>query len=494
MSIVSLQIGQCGNQIGAKYFNTVYDDCCVKKKPLLSKTDTEYIRDSLNTFFYESSKGCLTARCVQIDMEEKVIASVTKSTCREKWGYSPNSFFTSKCGSGNNWAYGYFVHGSEFEDQIQCLIQNQLENCDSLDGILVTMSLAGGTGSGVGTKILTHLSDIIPKACVLSQLIWPFTRGEVSVQAYNAILTLGHLLSPSTANSLDGFIMHHNDTLHAICSNRLLASDPNCQIGIDHLNALLTHQLAGILQPTINYTETGYFKDKKRLTSYLLDLCGHPDYRITRLRCLPYMPVENRKFCTETWAQLARHARQMLLTGSAVEDKLDWSASASNCGSNNRIENSRLPLLSYLSVLRGDGASDHVRDSNTFVHSLTRDLLISGPSPAPVPSSFGSVVRGHQRHFGDYPRSLFVASNGGGSRIDNVSTAETNRKELWMSAASLGDTSASLKYVSLRAWELFASRAYIHQYEKYGLTTDIFIDCVATVEQIAHCYSTLSWH
>lgn len=56
---------------------------------------------------------------------------------------------------GNNWAYGYFVHGSEFEDHIQRLIQNQLENCDSLDGILVTMSLAGGTGSGVGTKILT---------------------------------------------------------------------------------------------------------------------------------------------------------------------------------------------------------------------------------------------------------------------------------------------------------------------------------------------------
>ncbi|KAH8859520.1 Tubulin delta chain [Schistosoma japonicum] len=444
-------------------------------------------------YFYFASEGCMTARCVQVDMEEKVISSVRRNTCPEKWSYSSNSYFTSKCGSGNNWAYGYFVHGNEFEDQIQCLIQSQLEMCDSLDGFLVTMSLAGGTGSGVGTKLLTHLSDIVPKACVLTQLIWPFTRGEVSVQAYNAILTLGHLLSPSTANSLDGFIMHHNDTLHKICSNRLLASDPKCQIGMDHLNALLTHQLAGILQPTINDTRPECFEDKKRLTTYLLDLCGHPDFRITRLRCLPYMPVENRKFCTETWSQLARHAKQMLLTGSAVEDKLDWSVSASSIESKSRIKNSHLPLLSYLSVLRGDGAIDHVRDSNTFIHSLTSDLLISGASPAPVPSSFRSVIRGHPRYFGDYPRSLFVASNGGGQRMEIISNADTNRKQFLMSAASSGDTSASLKYVSLRAWELFASRAYVHQYEKYGLTTDVFMDCVATVEQIAHSYSTIPW-
>nr|CAH8841173.1 unnamed protein product [Trichobilharzia regenti] len=494
MSVISLQIGQCGNQVGAKFFGTIYDDCCSKQSSLSCKTNDGYVENSLNTFFSESPKGCLTAKCVQVDMEEKVIANVRRSTCSQKWSYSSNSSFTAKCGSGNNWAYGYFVHGNEFEDKIQCLIQNQLENCDALDGFLVTMSLAGGTGSGVGTKLLTHLSDIVPKACVLVQLIWPFTHGEVSVQAYNAILTLGHLLSSSTANSLDGFIMHHNDTLHKICSNRLLASDPNCQIGMDHLNALLTHQLAGILQPTANEMEGEYFKDKRRLTSYLLDLCGHPDYRLTRLRCLPYMPAESRKFCTETWSQLARHARQMLLTGSAVEDKLDWSDTASGSGYTTRIESSRLPLLSYMSVLRGEGANDQIRDADNFANSLTKNLLICGSSPALVPSPFGPVIRGHPRYFGDYPRSLFVASNGGGPHLGNCSTIDDAYKESLISSALSGDTVASLKCVSLRAWELFGSRAYIHQYEKYGLTADMFMDCVATVEQVAHCYSKLRWH
>ncbi|CAH8495842.1 unnamed protein product [Heterobilharzia americana] len=478
MSIVSLQIGQCGNQIGAKLFGTIYNDCCSKKTSSQSRKDSAYIRNSLNTFFSESSKGRLTARCVQVDMEEKVIANVRRNTCAQKWSYSPNSTFTAKCGSGNNWAYGYFVHGNEFEDQIQCLIQNQLESCDSLDGFLVTMSLAGGTGSGVGTKMLTNLSDIVPKACVLSQLIWPFTRGEVSVQAYNAILTLGHLLSPSTANSLDGFIMHHNDTLHKICSNRLLASNPNCRIGMEHLNALLTYQLAGILQPTVNEMEPDYFKDKRRLTSYLLDLCGHPDYRLTRLRCLPYMPAESRKFCTETWSQLARHARQMLLTGSAVEDKLDWSVSASGTGFKTEL---KIHVFHYCLICVCYGVK-------------VQDLLVCGPSPAPVPNSFGSAVRGHPRYFDDYPRSLFVASNGGGPRLDIRSTVDDDHKELLTSAASSGDTAASLRCVSLRAWELFGSRAYIHQYEKYGLTTDMLMDCVATVEQVAHCYATLPWY
>lgn len=56
---------------------------------------------------------------------------------------------------GNNWAYGYFIHGMEFEKKIEDCIRFELEHCDFLDGFLVTMSLAGGTGSGVGTKLLT---------------------------------------------------------------------------------------------------------------------------------------------------------------------------------------------------------------------------------------------------------------------------------------------------------------------------------------------------
>ena len=43
----------------------------------------------------------------------------------------------------------------------------------------------------------------------------------------------------------------------------------------------------------------------------------------------------------------------------------------------------------------------------------------------------------------------------------------------------------------VRAWEMFNSRAYLHQYEKYGLEVDDFIDSFGTVEQIISDYSKI---
>ncbi|KAA3681100.1 tubulin delta [Paragonimus westermani] len=169
--------------------------------------------------------------------------------------------------------------------------------------------------------VVGNLSDLVPKAPTLIQLVWPYCRGEVSVQAYNTVLTLGHALSSSGNQSLDGFIIHHNDTLHNICSTRLRASQPNCPVGLDQLNSLAAHQLAGLLQPHSIASESGAGSTcYRRLSTLLCHLCGHPDYRLLRLRCLPYFGPACREFATETWPQLARHGRQMLLTGSSVED------------------------------------------------------------------------------------------------------------------------------------------------------------------------------
>ncbi|CAL8080158.1 unnamed protein product [Calicophoron daubneyi] len=485
MSVVSIQIGQCGNQLGAEFLNTVYSDCFDHMNSS-TPIERDYIADSLSTFFVEKSRGALEARCVQIDMEEKVITRLRRSAKRlSKWTYPPGNSFTAKCGSGNNWAYGFFAHARHIKEHVEAPIQRQLEACDCLDGLLVTMSLAGGTGSGVGTKVLLELPDIVPKAPILTQLVWPYCRGEVSVQAYNAVLTLGHLLSSSTASSLDGFLMHHNDMLHNICSDRLRASNPNCQIGMDQLNMLASHQLAGVLQPYEETGNSGLFSCRRRLSSLLLNLCGHPDYRLLRLRCLPYLGDESRPFATETWAQLARHARQMLLTGSLSEDKLDWSVKSSGVDAVSQLHRTRVPLLSSFAVLRGQGAEEHVRHPDAFAHDLTKGLFSKAGSPV---SYQYSSVRGHAHPFVGYPRGLFVVSNGGGARIDDQATA----KDVTEEAATCGDTVASLTHVASRAWEMFVSKAYLHQYERYGLTTDLLMDCFANVQQIAHCYTSLT--
>jgi len=42
-----------------------------------------------------------------------------------------------------------------------------------------------------------------------------------------------------------------------------------------------------------------------------------------------------------------------------------------------------------------------------------------------------------------------------------------------------------------KAWEMFNARAYLHQYEKFGLSEDDFIDSFAVVEQMVADYSRL---
>jgi len=51
--------------------------------------------------------------------------------------------------------------------------------------------LAGGTGSGLGTFVLSLLNDLYPKTPKFVTCVLPHLSGEVILQAYNASLSLG---------------------------------------------------------------------------------------------------------------------------------------------------------------------------------------------------------------------------------------------------------------------------------------------------------------
>ncbi|XP_043565976.1 tubulin delta chain-like [Chiloscyllium plagiosum] len=49
----------------------------------------------------------------------------------------------------------------------------------------------------------------------------------------------------------------------------------------------------------------------------------------------------------------------------------------------------------------------------------------------------------------------------------------------------------SLDRIVTKAWDMFASRAYVHQYMKHGISEEDFVDCFTTVEQVIASYSSL---
>lgn len=75
--------------------------------------------------------------------------------------------------------HSYSVHGPRHEESIMNLIQKEVEKCDSLSGFFIIMSMAGGTGSGLGAFATQNLQDQYSNSLKMNQIIWPYGTGEV---------------------------------------------------------------------------------------------------------------------------------------------------------------------------------------------------------------------------------------------------------------------------------------------------------------------------
>ena len=188
------------------------------------------------------------------------------------------------------------------------LARREVEQCDWFSGFLVMMSLAGGTGSGLGTYITHCLHDTFQDSFIVNQVIWPYSTGEVILQNYNTVLSLSHLYQSS-----DGIIIFQNDHLNKICTRLLSLKD----VSFDDVNKVICHKLASVLQPA--------FSANNSLTSNVLgnilsDLCSHPAYKLLSVKNIPQMSEKSMDYTTFVWPALMKHLRQMLIADSALEE------------------------------------------------------------------------------------------------------------------------------------------------------------------------------
>ncbi|XP_021104427.1 tubulin delta chain isoform X6 [Heterocephalus glaber] len=397
MSIVTVQLGQCGNQIGFEVFNALFTDS-QSSQGLCSKRENEAYQASCKERFFREEKGVPIARAVLVDMEPKVINHVlSKAAQSGQWKYSQHACFCQKQGSGNNWAYGYSVHGPKHEDSIMNLIQKEVEKCDSLNGFFIIMSIAGGTGSGLGAFLTQHLHDHYSNALKMNQIIWPYGTGEVIVQNYNSILTLSHLYRSS-----DALLIHENDTIHKICAKLMNIK----QISFGDINQVLAHQLGSVFQPT--YSVEGSFHYRRNPLG--IDWQVRPP--------LPGLPPLGKMSQNREQHFNTSLANLVILRGKDVQ--------------NANLEGFKDPAL-YTSWL--------------------------GPDEA-------FTVWKTQRAFSRYEKSAALVSN-----------SQFFVKPL--------DTIVG------KAWNMFASKAYVHQYTKFGIEEEGFLDSFTLLEQVVASYRNL---
>ncbi|SPP85517.1 blast:Tubulin gamma-2 chain [Drosophila guanche] len=138
--------------------------------------------------------------------------------------YNPENVFLSKHGggAGNNWASG-FSQGERVQEEVFDILDREADGSDSLEGFVLCHSIAGGTGSGMGSYVLERLSDRFPKKLIQTYSVFP-NQDEISdvvVQPYNSILTLKRL-----TKCADSVVVLDNTALNRIATERLHIQTP----------------------------------------------------------------------------------------------------------------------------------------------------------------------------------------------------------------------------------------------------------------------------
>lgn len=80
---------------------------------------------------------------------------------------------TGQSGAGNNWAKGHYTEGAELVDSVLDVVRKEAESCDCLQGFQLTHSLGGGTGSGMGTLLISKIREEYPDRIMMTFSVVP---------------------------------------------------------------------------------------------------------------------------------------------------------------------------------------------------------------------------------------------------------------------------------------------------------------------------------
>jgi tubulin beta len=152
--------------------------------------------------------------------------------------FHPDSFVFATNGAGNNWAKGHYTEGAELIDSVLDVVRKEAEGCDCLQGFQITHSLGGGTGSGMGTLLISKIREEYQDRIIETFAVFPSPKvSDTVVEPYNATLSI-HLLVDST----DEVQVIDNEALYDICFRTLKLTTPT----YGDLNHLVSAVMSGI--------------------------------------------------------------------------------------------------------------------------------------------------------------------------------------------------------------------------------------------------------
>ncbi len=238
--ILSIHIGQCGNQIADRFWRLVLKEHGLTEAGTPKQGSSAAANANMEVFFHKVREGKYVPRAVLVDLEPGVIARIEGGDMSQL--FDESSIVRKIPGAANNWARGYHVEGEKVIDQIMNVIDSAVEKTKALQGFLITHSIGGGSGSGLGSLILERLRHAYPKKRIFTFSVAPSPLiSDSAVEPYNAVLTLQRIMDHA-----DAAVILDNEALFRIAKAKLLRS-PN-YMDLNQIIALIMSSVTASLR------------------------------------------------------------------------------------------------------------------------------------------------------------------------------------------------------------------------------------------------------
>lgn len=127
--IVHIQAGQCGNQIGGKFWEVISDEHCIDATGTYYG-DSDLQLERINVYYNEATGAKYVPRAILVDLEPGTMDSVRSGAFGQI--FRPDNFVFGQSGAGNNWAKGHYTEGAELVDSVLDVVRKESEGCDCL--------------------------------------------------------------------------------------------------------------------------------------------------------------------------------------------------------------------------------------------------------------------------------------------------------------------------------------------------------------------------
>ena len=108
-------------------------------------------------------------------------------------------------------------------DSVLDVVRKEAESCDCVQGFQLTHSLGGGTGSGMGTLLISKIREEYPDRIMNTFSVVPSPKvSDTVVEPYNATLSVHQLVE-----NTDETYCIDNEALYDICFRTLKLTTPH---------------------------------------------------------------------------------------------------------------------------------------------------------------------------------------------------------------------------------------------------------------------------